>query len=103
MVTPFSASALAGVSLPASFSGSAVFTVSGSGSVRQSSSLQATALLDSGASVASGSSANLDFNGNIAIGSAVGGIQIAGVVAGQQYVVTCIGANTYASTTVVAS
>ena len=103
IVTPVSASAFAGASLPASFSGSAVFTVSSSGSVQQSSSLQATALLDSGARVASGSSANLDFNGNIAIGSAIGGVQVTGVVAGQQYIVTCIGSNTYASTTVVAS
>ena len=103
VVTPLSASAFAGVSLPASFGGSAVFTVNGAGSVQQSSSLQATALLDSGASVASGSSANLDYNGNIALGSTVGGVQVSGIVVGQEYVVTCIGANTFASTTVVAS
>jgi hypothetical protein len=103
IVTPVSASAFASTSLPSSFSGSAVFTVSGSGSVQQSSSLQATALLNGGATVASGSSANLNFNGNIALGTTVGGIQVSGVVAGQQYIVTCIGANTYASTTVVAS
>ena len=103
VVTPLSASALAGVSLPASFAGSAVFTVTGAGSVQQSSSLQATALLDSGANIASGSSANLDYNGNIALGSTVGGVQLSGIVVGQEYVVTCIGANTFASTTVVAS
>lgn len=103
VVTPVSASAMAGVSLPASFSGSAVFIVTGSGSVQQSSSLQATALLDSGANVTSGSSANLNFDGNIALGSTVAGVQISGIVAGQEYIVTCIGANTFASTTVVAS
>jgi len=102
VITPVSASAFAGASLPASFSSSAVLTVTESGSVQQSSSLQATALLNSGAIINSGSSANLNFNGNIALGSTVG-VQISGIVAGQQYIVTCIGANTYASTTVVAS
>ena len=103
IITPVSASAYAGVSLPASFSGSAVFTVTGSGSVQQASTLQATALLESGANVSSGSSTNLNYNGNIALGSTVGGVQVSGVMAGQEYIVTCIGANTYASTTVVAS
>ena len=101
IVTPVTASA--GASLPSSYSSSAVFTVGSSGSVQQSSSVQATALLSGGASVASGSSANLDFNGNIAIGTTVQGIQMSGIVSGQQYIITCIGANTYASTTVVAS
>ena len=103
VVTPLSASAFAGVSLPASFSGSAVFTVNGAGSVQQSSSLQATALLDGGADISSGSSTSLSYNGNIALGSTVGGVGLSGIVPGQEYVVTCIGANTFASTTVVAS
>ena len=103
IVTPVSASGYAGVSLPASFSSSAVFTVSGSGSVQQDSSLQATAMLESGANISSGSSASLNYNGNIALGSTLGGVQISGILAGQEYIVTCIGANTYASTTVVAS
>ena len=103
IVTPVSASAFASASLPSSFSSSAVFTVSSSGSVQQSSSLQTTALLNSGTTVASGSPASLDFNGNIAVGSSVGGIQVSGIISGQQYIVTCIGSNTYASTTVVAS
>ncbi len=103
IVTPVSGSAFASVSLPSSFSGSALFTVTGSGSVQQASTLQATALLESGANVASGSSASLDYTGNIALGSTVGGVQISGVMAGQEYIVTCIGANTYASTTVVAT
>lgn len=103
IVTPVSASALVTASLPASFSSSAVFTVNGSGSVQQSSSLQATALLDSGANVTSGATANLNFNGTIALGSTVAGVQLSGIVAGQEYIITCIGANTFASTTVVAS
>lgn len=103
IVTPVSASASGSASLPSSFSSSAVFTVSSSGSIQQSSSLQASALLSGGASVASGSSSNLDFNGNIAMGTTMAGMRLSGIVPGEQYVVTCIGANTYASTTVVAS
>ena len=103
VVTPVSAGALASASLPASFSGSAIFMVGSSGSVHQSSALQTTTLLNGGASVSSGSSATLNYNGNISLGTSIGGVQLSGVVAGQQYIVTCIGANTYASTTVVAS
>jgi Domain of unknown function (DUF4382) len=98
IITPVSAFASLTASLPASFSGSAVFTASGSGSLQQSSTLQASTLLNSGAAVASGSTATLNYDGNIATSST-----FAGIVPGQQYVVTCIGANTYASTTVVAS
>ena len=103
IVTPVSASAFASSSLPDSLSGSAVFTVGGSGTVQQSSSLQASALLSGGATITSGTSTTLNFNGNISLGSTVGGIQVSGIVSGEQYIVTCIGANTYASTTVVAS
>ena len=60
-------------------------------------------MLESGANISSGSSASLNYNGNIALGSTLGGVQISGILAGQEYIVTCIGANTYASTTVVAS
>jgi uncharacterized protein DUF4382 len=103
IVTPASGSALLTASLPTSLSGSAVFTVSGSGSVQQSSSLQASTLLTGGASVASGASTTLNFSGNISLNSNLGGAQVSGILAGQEYIVTCIGANTYASTTVVAS
>ncbi len=100
IVTPVSASAFASASLPSTLSGSAVFTVTGSGAIQQSPSFQASALLSSGTTVASGSSATLDYSGNIAMDSS---ILASGVVSGQQYIITCIGANTYASTTVVAS
>jgi len=100
IITPVSAYSYTSASLPPSLSGSAVFTVSGSGSVQQSSSIQGSALLNGGATVASGSSTTLNYNGNIAMNS---NIVASGVVSGQQYVITCIGANTYASTTVVAS
>lgn len=103
IVTPVSASAFATASLPTSLSGSAVFTVSGSGSVQQASSLQASTFLSGGATVASSAGTTLNYNGNIAISSTIGGVQVSGIVSGQQYIVTCIGANTYASTTVVAS
>ncbi len=99
IITPVSAGVFATTSLPTSLSGSAVFTVSGSGSVQQSSSLQGSALLNGGATVASGASSTLNYSGNISLNS----VAATGVVAGQQYVVTCIGANTYASTTVVAT
>ncbi|MDE1857840.1 MAG: DUF4382 domain-containing protein [Thaumarchaeota archaeon] len=98
IVTPVSGTAFLSASLPASLSGSAVFTVTSSGAVQQASSLQASALLNGGATVSSGSSANLDYTG-----SAITGAQLTGILTGEQYVVTCIGANTYASTTVVAS
>jgi hypothetical protein len=98
IVTPLSASILASASLPASLSGSAVFTVSGSGAVQQASSLQASALLNGGAMVNSGSSTNLGYTGTVSSGT-----QLQGFVSGEQYLVTCVGANTYASTTVVAS
>ena len=100
IVTPVSASTFASAYLPSSLSGSAVFAVSGSGAVQQSSALQASSMLNGGATVTSGASDSLSYNGNIATSS---GIQASGIVSGQQYIVTCIGANTYASTTVVAS
>jgi hypothetical protein len=96
IVTPVALTAFASTSLPASLDGSAIFTVSGSGTVQQTSSFQGSAFTNGGAMVASGSATTLTYNGNIATSSAV-------IVPGQQYIVTCIGANSYASTTVVAS
>lgn len=98
IVTPVAAIASTSATLPASLAGSAVFAVGSSGTVQQTSSLQASALLDGGATVSSGGTANLEYSGG-----AISGAQLTGIVTGQQYVVTCIGANTYASTTVVAS
>lgn len=100
IITPVSVSSYASASLPSSLTGSAVFSVGGSGSVQQSSALQASSMLSDGATVASGSSRSLSYTGSIATSSS---LQASGVVSGQQYVITCIGANTYASTTVVAS
>jgi Domain of unknown function (DUF4382) len=103
IVTPVSASAFATATLPASFNGSAVFTVNGSGSVQQSTSLQASALLNGGASVNSGSSTNVTYNGSISFNAIIAGVHVTGILTGQEYMITVIGANTYASTTVVAS
>jgi hypothetical protein len=103
VITPVSASAFATATLPASFNSSAVFTVNGSGSVQQSTSLQASALLNGGASVNSGSSDTITFNGNIVLNTTIAGVHVSGILTGQEYIVTIIGANTYASTTVVAS
>ncbi len=99
IVTPVSATAYATGSLPSSLSGSAIFTVTGSGSLEQSSALQASSMLSGGATVVSGASGTLTYNGTIVTNSSISG----SVVPGEQYVITCIGSNTYASTTVVAS
>jgi uncharacterized protein DUF4382 len=98
IITPVSATTYTGASLPSSLSGSAVFTVSGSGSIQQSSAIQASSMLNGGASVASGASSTVNYTGSLSTTS-----NFQGVVSGQQYIVTVIGANTYASTTVVAS
>ena len=103
VVTPASAWAYASASLPASYSGSAVFTVGGSGSLQSTTSVQSAAVLSGGAAVASGSSATLAYNGNISMDFGTGTATIIGVVPGQQYIVTVIGTNTYASALVVAS
>lgn len=96
IITPVSTTAYVSSSLPSSLSSSTVFTVSNSGSLQQSSSLQGSALLSGGTTIVSRSSGALSYSGNVASTSTT-------IVTGQQYVVTCIGANTYASTTVVAS
>ncbi len=99
IVTPVSATAYATGSLPSSLSGSAIFTVTSSGSLEQSTALQASSMLNGGATLASGASGTLTYNGAIAADSSISG----SIVSGGQYVITCIGSNTYASTTVVAS
>ncbi len=103
IITPVSASAYATASLPAYFSGSAVFTVDSSSNLYSTTSIQSAALLTSGARLASGSTATLNYNGNIWLNFGTGSIQFSGVLTGQQYIVTVIGANTYASALVVAS
>lgn len=102
IVTPVSVSAYAASSLPASYTGSAVFTVSGSGSMQSATSAQSAAFLSGGTSITSGNSATLTYNGAIWMGFGLG-TNYTVVVPGQQYIVTVIGANTYASTLVVAS
>ncbi len=99
IITPVSSTTSATASLPSTLSGSAVFTVSGS-AVQESSAIQASSMLNGGASVASGTSSTLNYSGSITTDAST---QASGIVAGQQYVITCIGANTYASTTVVAT
>jgi len=103
IITPASAQILATGTLPSSLNTSAVFTISGSGSVQQSSSLQASALLSGGSTIASGSTGSLQYSGDIELSSSVASAHVSGIVVGQEYIVTCLGANTYASTTVVAS
>lgn len=103
-ITPVSSGGLmATASLPASMSGSAIFTVSSAGSLQESNSLQGAVLLSGNSSqLAAGSSTTLDYSGSISLGFGVVGIQLTGVVPGQQYLVTVMGANTFGSAIVTA-
>ncbi|QQG47999.1 MAG: hypothetical protein HY247_04290 [archaeon] len=103
IVTPVSAATYTSTTLPSSITGSAVFTVNGSGSVQSTTSIQSTALLNAGANVTSGSMVTLNYNGAISLNFGAGSVQVTGIVTGQQYLVTVIGANTYANVLVVAS
>ncbi len=103
VVTPVSASTTANASLPATLSGSAVFTVSGIGSAQESSTLQGAILLNStGTVIDTGSTTNVDFTGTISLSFDSGAIQVSGVVPGQTYLITVMGANTFANAVVVA-
>ena len=104
VITPISASGtLAAATIPSSFSGSALFAVDGSGQVQASNSLQVAALLGgNGTQCAAGSSTTLSYSGSISLGLGVVGLQLNGVVSGQQYLVTLMGANTYGSVVVTA-
>lgn len=102
IVTPMSVSASGSATLPSSLTGSAVFTTDGSASMQSTTSLQSAALLNSGTTVSAGSSASLSYTGAISMNFGSGSVQVSGVVPGQSYTVTVIGANTYASEVVVA-
>ena len=104
IVTPISAAGSASASLPDSLTGSAVFELSSSGSMQESNTLQGVALLTSiGTQVSAASSATLNYTGTISLGFGLSGVlQITGIVSGQQYLITCMGANTYSSIVVVA-
>jgi hypothetical protein len=105
VVTPVSANASATTtaSLPASMSGSAVFTVTSTSTIQTSSTLQGAILLNStGTSIGANSSSSLDFNGNISINASPGTLGFSAVVPGQTYLVTVMGANTFANIVVVA-
>jgi hypothetical protein len=103
VVTPVSAGATATASLPASLSGSAVFTVSGSGSAQESNTLEGAMLLNStGTIVSAGSTTSVDFTGTISLSFGSGVIQVSGVIPGQTYLITVMGANTFANAVVVA-
>jgi hypothetical protein len=104
IITPISSgSAKASASLPTSLSGSAIFTVNSAGSLQASNSLQGAVLLGgSNSTLAAGSSTTLNYSGSISLGFGVIGIQLSGVVPGQQYLVTVMGANTFGSVVVTA-
>ena len=71
IVTPISASASGSASLPASLTGSAVFTLSSSGSLQASNTLQGVALLSSvGAQVSASTSTTLVYTASYHWGSA---------------------------------
>jgi Domain of unknown function (DUF4382) len=99
IITPVSGSASSTLSL----SGSAILSAGGSGSLQSSNSLQTAVLFTGdGTQVSSGSSITLDYSGGLSLGFGLGSINLTGVVSGQQYLVTVIGANAYASAIVVA-
>lgn len=104
IITPVSASVSANASLPESLNGSAVFTLTSSGSLQVSNTLGGVALLTStGAQLDAGYSTTLNYTGLLTLGFGSSGVlQISGIVSGQSYLVTCMGANTYANTIVVA-
>jgi len=104
IITPISSGgAKASASLPTSLSGSAIFTVNSAGSLQASNSLQGAVLLGgSNSTLAAGSSTTLNYSGSISLGFGVIGIQLSGVVPGQQYLVTVMGANTFGSVVVTA-
>ena len=104
IVTPVqSGSAKASATLPTSLSGSAIFTVNSAGSLQASNSLQGAVLLGgNNSTLAAGSSTTLSYSGTISLGFGVVGIQLSGVVPGQQYLVTLMGANTFGSVVVTA-
>lgn len=104
IVTPISSAGSTSVSLPASLASSSVFALSSSGSMQQSNTLQGVALLSSvGTQVSAASSVTLNYSGPISLGFGLSGVlHITGIVSGQQYLITCMGANTYSNLVVVA-
>jgi len=104
VITPISSgSAKASASLPTSLSGSAIFTVNSAGSLQASNALQCAVLLGgNNSTLAAGSSKTRNYSGSRALGFGVIGIQLSGVVPGQQYLVTVMGANTFGSVVVTA-
>jgi hypothetical protein len=104
IVTPVSVLSSAQVVIPDNLSGSAVFVVGPSGSltaVASASLLAEVSSPGSGASITSSSSATLTFSSTIQFQTTLGAT--VGVQAGQSYLITVIGTNTVASTTVTAS
>ncbi|MDA4126841.1 MAG: hypothetical protein OK452_06540, partial [Thaumarchaeota archaeon] len=102
IITPVSIAGSASGSLPASLTGSAVFTVDGSGSLTVSNTLQAAAIVQGGAQVTSNADLTFTFTGAISLNLGLGSIQLSVITPGQSYLVTVSGANTFAGTTVVA-
>lgn len=103
IVTPIKAGVRANGSLPSSLAGSAVFTVDSSGSLTSSGSLSLQSILGvAGLNMSSSASSTLSFSGTIKLGLGLNLGLGAGIVSGQQYLVTVVGDNSFASTTVVA-
>ena len=101
ILTPLSAGASARVLIPGSLDGSAVFQVSGSGSLQTTTDVLAQLSSGSGATVTSSGSSTFKYSGTIQFGTGISAV--IGVQPGQSYLVTVIGDNSVASSTVVAS
>lgn len=103
IITPVRAGTRANASLPSSFTGSAIFTVGSSGSLQSAGSLSLQSILAvAGLNMTSSASTTLSFSGVISLNLGLNVGLGTGIVSGQQYLVTVVGDNAFASTTVVA-
>ena len=101
IVTPVSVLGSGQVLIPGSLDGSAVFQPDGGGSLQASNDVAAQLSGGSGAAVSSASSSTFTYSGSIQFGTGISAVT--GVQTGQSYVITVIGNNSVASSTVVAS
>lgn len=103
IITPVRAGTKANGSLPSSLTGSAIFTVGSSGSLQSAGSLSLQSILAvAGLNMTSSASTTLGFSGAISLNLGLNAGLGTSIASGQQYLVTVVGDNAFASTTVVA-
>lgn len=101
IVTPLSIIGSSQVIIPGSLDGSAVFAAGPAGSLQATNNILAQVSSGSSVTVTSSSSSTLTYSGTIQFG--VGVQALTGVQTGQSYLITVIGNNSVASSTVTAS